>query len=70
MSTDKQTFNVLKVREYVADKASGELGKEYIRVGAAWQLDGGGMSLEIAEGVSVTGRVLILPRKDRDDQEE
>jgi hypothetical protein len=70
MGTGKQTFNILKVREYVADKESGEIGKEYIRVGSAWQLDGGGMSLEIAEGISVTGRVVILPRKERNDQEE
>lgn len=59
----KRTYNVLKPREYT--DGNGELRKHFIEVGAAWEIDSGGMSIELHEGIAVSGRVVILPRKDR-----
>lgn len=60
----KQTYNVLKPREYTT--GNGEVKKHFVEVGAAWDIDSGGMSIEIHEGISISGKVLILPRKERD----
>ncbi len=61
----KKTYNVLKPREYTDN--NGEVKKQFVEVGAAWEIDSGGMSVEVYDGVSVTGRFVILPRKDRAD---
>lgn len=61
----KQTYNVLKPREYT--NANGEVKKHFVEVGAAWEIDSGGMSIELHEGIAVMGRFVILPRKERDD---
>lgn len=61
----KQTYNVLKPREYT-DK-NGEVKKHFIEVGAAWDIESGGMSIELHEGIAVSGRFVILPRRDRAD---
>lgn len=63
----KQTYNVLKPREYT--NSNGEVKKHFIEVGAAWDIDSGGMSIELHEGIAVTGRFIILPRKERDDSQ-
>lgn len=59
----KKTYNVLKPREYTT--GNGEVKKHFIEVGAAWEIDSGGMSIELHEGLAVSGRFVILPRKDR-----
>lgn len=64
----KKTYNVLKPREYT--DGNGEERKHFIEVGAAWEIDSGGMSLELHEGISVSGRVVILPRKERGNDAE
>ena len=62
----KKTYNVLKPREYT--NGNGEVKKHFIEIGAAWDLDSSdGMSIELHEGIAVTGRFIILPRKERDD---
>ncbi len=59
----RKTYNVLKPREYTT--SNGEVKKQFIEVGAAWDIDSGGMSIELHEGISVSGRFVILPRRDR-----
>lgn len=59
----KKTYNVLKPREYT--DGNGEVRKHFIEVGAAWDIDSGGMSIELHEGIAVSGRFVILPRKDK-----
>lgn len=61
----KKPYNILKVREYT-DK-NGEVRKDYVRVGVAFEIESGGMSLDIAEGIAISGRAVILPRKERED---
>jgi len=64
----KKTYNVLKPREYT--NSNGEVKKAFVEVGAAWDIETGGMSIELHEGIAVSGRFVILPRKDKaeDDQ--
>lgn len=64
----KKTYNVLKPREYT--NSNGEVKKAFVEVGAAWDIEAGGMSIELHEGIAVSGRFVILPRKDKaeDDQ--
>lgn len=67
MSENKKTpFNVLHVRQY---ESGGEKKNVYTRIGVAFEIEGG-FSLSIDEGLALTGRALILPRKDRDEAEE
>ena len=60
---NKKTYNVLKPREYTT--GNGEVKKHFIEVGAAWDIESGGMSIELHEGIAVSGRFVILPRKDK-----
>lgn len=62
----KKPYNLLTVREYEKD---GEKKRVYTRVGVAFEIDGG-FSLQVDEGLALTGRALILPRKERDEAEE
>lgn len=63
----KKTYNVLKPREY--NNSNGEVKKAFVEVGAAWDIETGGMSVELHEGIAVSGRFVILPRKDKADDE-
>lgn len=62
----KKTYNVLKPREYMSN---GETKKAFVEVGAAWDIESGGMSIELHEGIAVSGRFVILPRKDKAEAE-
>lgn len=64
----KKTYDILKSREYT--NSQGEVKTAYTTVGAAWDLDKGGMSLQIEDGISVTGKLVILPRRDRAEGDE
>lgn len=55
--------NVLVAREYT--NANGEVKTEWMRVGVAFANSSGGFNCELAEGIGLTGRFVILPRKDR-----
>lgn len=59
--TTKTPFNLLHVREY---ESGGEKKQVFTRIGVAFEIKGG-FSLEIDEGLALTGRALILPRKER-----
>lgn len=64
--TKKVPFNVLHVRQY---ESGGEKKNVYTRIGVAFEIEGG-FSLSIDEGLALTGRALILPRKERDEAGE
>lgn len=64
----RKTYNVLKPREYT--DSNGEVKKHYTEIGAAWEIDSGGMSIELHEGLAVSGRFVILPRKERNAEGE
>lgn len=64
----KKTYNVLKPREYT--NSNGEVKKAFVEVGAAWDIEAGGMSIEIHEGIAVSGRFVILPRKDKTEDDQ
>lgn len=62
-------YNLLIPEEY-NDKSTGEIKTQWHRVGKAFsQEKGEGFDLVIPSGVSITGRVKMLPR-DRSDGEE
>ena len=61
----KKTYNVLKPREYTT--SNGEVKTHFVEVGAAWDIETGGMSIEIHDGIAVSGRFVVLPRKDKAD---
>lgn len=52
----------LVIPEERTDKATGEVKTYWHRVGSAFPQKNGGFALVIPEGVSITGRVLMLPR--------
>lgn len=62
----KTPFNVLHVREY---EVNGEKRQQYTTIGVAFEIEGG-FSLSISDGLALTGRALILPRKEREDAPE
>lgn len=62
----KTPFNLLHVREY---EAGGEMKKVYTRIGVAFEIKGG-FAVQVDEGLALTGRALILPRKERDTAED
>lgn len=57
----KKPFNLLHVREY---ESGGEKKRVFTRIGVAFEIEGG-FSLQVDDGLALTGRALILPRKDR-----
>lgn len=64
----KKTYNVLKPREYT--NSNGEVKKAFVEVGAAWDIETGGMSIELHEGIAVSGRFVILPRKEKTEDDQ
>lgn len=56
-------YDILIVREYT--DSNGEVRNQYYRAGVAFENSKGGMNLEIVEGMTITGRALVMPRKDR-----
>lgn len=58
----KKPYDALVVEEY---QHQGETKKKYYQVGVMFENEREGWTLSIPPGVSVSGRVLILPRKDK-----
>lgn len=66
MTTDKKPpHNVLHVREY---EAGGEKKTVYTRIGVAFEITGG-FAVQIDEGLALTGKAVILPRKEQGEAE-
>lgn len=59
----KTPHNLLHVREY---ESGGEKKTVYTRIGVAFEIEGG-FALQVDEGLALTGKALILPRKERDE---
>lgn len=59
----KPEFRVFHTREYT--DANGEVRNHYTDVGAAWSIKDGGMSVQIMDGLALTGRFVILRPKDK-----
>lgn len=59
----KPDFTVYHTREYT--DGNGEVRNFYTDVGAAWSVKDGGMAVQIMDGVSLSGRFVILRRKDK-----
>ena len=59
----KPDFTVYHTREYT--DGNGEVRNYYTDVGAAWSVKDGGMSVQINEGLALSGRFVILRRKDK-----
>lgn len=63
-------YNLLIPEEY-DDKATGEVKTQWHRVGKAFEQEKGeGFDIVIPEGISITGRVKMLPRRSSNDVEE
>jgi hypothetical protein len=59
----KPEFTVYHTREYT--DGNGEVRNFYTDVGAAWGVKDGGMSVQIMDGLALSGRFVILRRKDK-----
>ncbi|WP_230169690.1 hypothetical protein [Roseomonas sp. CECT 9278] len=59
MSDKKKPYDVLIVEEY------GEGKTKFYNVGVAFERDEGGMSVLIPPGISVSGRLTIMARKEK-----
>ena len=64
MADKKKAYDVLKVEEY-GDEENKKA--KFYNVGVAFERDDGGMSVIIPEGISVSGRLSIMPRKEKTD---
>lgn len=60
---DKQIYDVLLPEEY-SDK-NGEVKTKFHQIGVAFDARDGGRSVEITPGLSVSGRFVIMPRRDK-----
>lgn len=58
-------YNLL-IPEERKTKDTGEIKTFWHRVGSAFENKGGGFSLVIPEGVSISGRVVMLPRDQKE----
>lgn len=58
--------NILVAREYETSNGNGEVKTEWLRVGVAFPNKAGdGFSCELPPGIGLTGRFMILPRRDK-----
>jgi hypothetical protein len=60
----KQTWDVVSPVEY---EAGGQKKTRWVRLGAAWERDNGGFSMQL-DGVPVNGKLMIMPQKPREDR--
>ena len=56
-------YNILVANDYT--NGEGEKKTEWIRVGTAFENKQNGFNCELPPGIGLTGRFVILPRKDR-----
>lgn len=60
--SNKPTHDVLLAEDYEA--ADGEAKTSFTRIGSAWHKDSGTVSCELRKGLAVSGRFVIVPKKD------
>jgi hypothetical protein len=61
----KPTHDVLLAENYTT--ANGEEKSHFTNIGSAWAKDNGTVSCEIRAGLAVSGRFVVLPKKDKAD---
>ena len=59
----KTPYDILVAREYT--DANGEVKTAYYRAGVAFENSKEGMNGEVVDGLALTGRFIIAPRRDR-----
>ncbi len=59
----KPTHDILLAENYTDSK--GEEKSYFTNIGSAWVKDSGSISCEMRSGLSVSGRFVILPKKDK-----
>ena len=59
----KPTHDILLAENYTT--ANGEEKSHFTNIGSAWAKEGGAISCEIRAGLAVSGRYVILPKKDK-----
>ena len=59
----KPTHDILLAENYTAN--GGEEKSFFTNIGSAWVKDTGTISCEVREGLAVSGRFVILPKKDK-----
>ena len=60
--SNKPTHDVLLAEDYT--NSNGEEKSYFTNIGSAWQSDKGAISCEIRAGLAVSGRFVILPKKE------
>ena len=61
--SNKPTHDVLLAEEYEA--GDGESKSYFTNIGSAWMKDSGAMSVQFRDGLAVSGRIVILPKKEK-----
>ncbi len=60
--SNKPTHDILLAENYEAE--DGEEKAYFTNIGSAWVKESGAVSCELRPGLAVTGRFVILPKKD------
>lgn len=63
MADNKKPYDILVSKEYT--NSNGEAKTAYYRAGVAFENKAGGFNIEVVEGLALTGRAVILPRKEQ-----
>lgn len=63
--SNKPTHDILLAEKYQA--GDGEEKAYFTNIGSAWQKDSGAISCEMRDGLAVSGRFVILPKKAKDE---
>ena len=64
---DKKIYDVLKPENW--NDRQGNRKSRFYQVGTGFETESGGISLTIPEGIALTGRIVITPRKERESGE-
>lgn len=63
--SNKPTHDILLAENYT--DSNGEEKSHFTNIGSAWQKDTGTMSCEIRDGLAVSGRFVIMPKREKAD---
>ena len=61
--SNRPTHDILLAEDYEA--ADGEAKSSFTNIGGAWQKDTGTMSCQLRDGLAVSGRFVIVPRREK-----
>lgn len=65
--SNKPTHDVLLAEEWEA--GDGEIKNHWTNIGSAWVKESGAISVQFREGLAVSGRVVIMPKKDKSESQ-